>query len=172
VFEWFTRREAAELAYCEMHERVAIDPRNGLRAGTARSGGCLSVTRTFERFPPRFTEWAIRASRPVAPLDFSRDCPGDEPDPAREEGSVAIRYPLDGARFVIDPDRPKSVQVLAVSVVAPEGTPEVTLLVDGAEFGRAKSPYTLRWPLTEGDHDLLARAGSRASAPVTVHVRP
>lgn len=171
VFEWFTHGEAAELAYCEMHERMAIDPRNGLRAGSARRGACPSVARTFERFPPRYTAWALGANRALAPSEVSSECPNDDTDTSSPVGAITIRYPLDGARFVIDPDRPKDAQVLAVSVVAPVGTPEVTLLVDGTEAGRARSPYTLRWPLAPGDHDLVARAGTENSAPVVIHVR-
>jgi penicillin-binding protein 1C len=169
VFEWFTPSEAAELAYCEMHERVAIDERTGLLAGRTPSVTCRSTTKTFERFPPRYAAWALGAGRPLAPTEVSRECADDSS--TESEGGISIRYPLDGAHFVIDPDRPAPVQVLTISVVAPEGTPEVTLLVDGAPVDRARNPYTLRWPLSPGDHELIARAGSQRSAPISIHVR-
>lgn len=171
VFEWLTRDEAAELPYDEMHERVDVDAHNGLRAGHAASATCERVTKTFERFPPRYAAWAESAGRPTAPTDYSPDCPPDPSEVGASSGALTIRYPLDDARFVIDPDRPSSSQVLAVSVVAPPGTPEVALVVDGAEVDHKKSPYTLRWPLAPGDHDLSARAGTSASEHVKIHVR-
>jgi penicillin-binding protein 1C len=171
VFEWFTHTEAAELAFDEMHERVDVDVHNGLRAGHAASNTCQRVTKTFERFPPRYAAWAATAGRSLAPVEYSSDCPPDTSDVASGEGALTIRYPLDDSRFVIDPDRPKDAQVLAVSVVAPSATPEVTLVVDGAEVDHEKSPYTLHWALAAGDHDLVARAGASSSAHVHVHVR-
>lgn len=171
VFEWFTHEEAAELPYDEMHEHVDVDPRNGLRAGHAPSPTCERVTKTFERFDPRYAAWAASVGRPVAPSAFSPDCPPDASELGASSGPLTIRYPLDGARYVIDLDRPKNAQVLAVSVVAPGGTPEVTLLVDGVPVDHQKSPYTLRWPLAQGDHDLVARAGATESTHVRIHVR-
>ena len=171
VFEWFTYAEAAELAYDEMHERVDVDARNGLRAGHAPSATCERVTKTFERFPPRYAAWALAANRPIAPREFSSDCPDDGSGDNSPGGPISIRYPLDGAKFVIDPDRPSDTQVLAVSVVAPAGTREVGLFVDGAEVDRKQSPYTLRWPLRAGDHDLFARGGPVESPHVAIHVR-
>ena len=171
VFEWLTHDEAAELPYDEMHERVDVDAHDGLRAGHAASATCERVTKTFERFPPRYAAWAESAGRPVAPTDYSPDCPPDPSEIGASSGALSIRYPLDDARFVIDPDRPIASQVLAVSVIAPPGTPDVALVVDGAEVDHAKTPYTLRWPLAAGDHDLFARAGTIASEHVKIHVR-
>jgi penicillin-binding protein 1C len=171
VFEWFTHDEAASLGFDEMHERVDIDPHNGLRAGHAASATCERVTRTFERFPPRYASWATAANRTLAPDEFSPDCPPDASDTVTGGGALAIRYPLDDAKFVIDPDRAKGTQVLAVSVVAPTSTAEVSLLVDGSEVDRKRTPYTLRWPLAPGDHDLVARVGSVESSRTHIHVR-
>ncbi len=171
VFEWFTHDEAEELPFDEMHEQIDVDPRNGLRAGHAPSATCERVTKTFERFPPRYAAWAASAGRPVAPTAYSPDCPPDAAETGSSSGPLSIRYPLGDARFVIDPDRPDSAQVLAVAVVAPPGTPEVELLVDGAEVDHRRSPYTLRWPLAPGDHELVARAGKTESERVKIHVR-
>ena len=171
VFEWLTHEEAAQLAFDEWHEQVDVDPRDGLRAGHAPSATCERVTKVFERFPPKYAAWALSANRPTAPTAFSPDCPPDASELAAPSGPLAIRYPQDDARFVIDPDRPVNAQVLAVSVVAPPGTPDVALLVDGREVDRQKSPYTLRWPLVAGDHEIVARAGTTDSARVKIHVR-
>lgn len=172
VFEWLTPAEAAELAYCEMHERVVVDARTHLRAGRSPGGHCQTVTRTFERFPPRYAEWALSVGRPLAPTEYASDCPDDATSAEAASGPIAIRYPLDGARFVLDPDRPSEVQVLTVSVVAPAGTRDVALVVDGSVVDLGKSPYTLRWRLAAGDHALVARGGGVDSPRVAIHVRP
>ncbi len=168
VFERFTRDEAAELPFCDLHEEVAIDAATGRRAGSG--GHCERVVRkTFERFAPEYASWAAGANRPTAPTGFSPDCPDEAA--AAPIGPLSIRAPLAGARFVIDPDRPRDVQQLPVSVVAPAGAREVTLLVDGAPVSRAQPPFDLRWRLQVGDHVLTARSGEQSSPPVTVHVR-
>jgi len=172
MFEWFTHAEAAELPSCELHERVRIDARNGKRAGSGSSDRCVEVVdKVFERYPPEYASWAAGANRPVAPLEYSGDCPDDGPARAATSGPLFIRSPAPDARYVIDPDRPRAIQVLPVSVVAPQGAEEVSLLVDGAPVARARSPFDLRWTLEPGDHILVARSGGQQSAPVTVHVR-
>jgi penicillin-binding protein 1C len=158
-------------------ERVAVCPLSGGRvtgscAGhvfewlthdeAANLGFCeMHVGGGLERYPPEYAAWAQGANRPLAPAEPS-DANG---------GALTIRYPLDGERFVIDPDRPRSAQVLTVSVVAPAGTREVALTVDGAVVDREATPYVVRWPLSPGDHVLIARAGPAESAPVAIHVR-
>ena len=168
VFERFTREEAVELPFCDLHEEVRIDARTGLRAGDG--GHCDEVvSKTFERFDPQYASWAAGAGRPTAPSDFSPDCPdvGD----AVAFGPLRIRAPLPDARLVIDPDRARGIQMLPVSIVAPASVRELSLFVDGAPFARARPPFDLRWPLAVGDHVFTARAGDQTSRPVTVHVR-
>ena len=79
----------------------------------------------------------------------------DGPDDAAQQDGI-------GARFVIDPDRPRDLQVLRIQVNANDA--EVTL--DGT-----KLPVTLEWPLATGEHTLVALRGAQASKPVRIVVR-
>jgi hypothetical protein len=81
-------------------------------------------------------------------------------------------YPLQGARFVIDPDRPLATQKLDVQIVAPPRAREVTLVVDGARVARVGAPFDASWALREGEHELVAEVDGARSEAVRVSVRP
>lgn len=158
------------LAPCAMHEVVKIDVRNGLRAAP----GCPArfvAERTFERFDGPFASWAHAAGRAVAPIETSPLC---GPGGAREvvfgaPRDVAIRYPRDGARFLVDPDRPRAAQAIPLKVDAPASS-DVALFVDGRLAGRSAAGAPVYWPLVRGEHAIVAEAGGRRSAPVGIVV--
>jgi penicillin-binding protein 1C len=167
-----------------MHERVRIDRRNGLRAGPACAPDEVEE-RVFEVLPPDLAAWADAAGRPVAPRDWSPACPpGVEPvaastgepgaagsDSPSDQGAPRIAYPLAGARFVIDPDRPREAQRLAVHIVAPDRAREATLVVDGNRVAQVRAPFEASWALQAGDHELVAEVDGQRSAAVRVSVR-
>ncbi len=166
VEEWMTRDAREALPACSMHEIVRIDRRNGLRAGPG-CGRSFIEERTFERFEPAFAAWAEAAGRSRAPVSYSPMCPGPRVDPS----GLRIGWPDDGARFVIDPDRPAALQRLPVRVEAPSDADRVELIVDGRAVATVAAPFVADWTLTPGNHVLVARAGSARSAPVTVAVQ-
>src|SRR5262249_54725153 len=150
VREWVPRG-APPRASCAMHEKVAIDVRNGLRAGK----GCpraFVAERSFERFEGPFAAWSAGAGRSAAPTQFSPLCPGE----MDASGALRIGYPRDGARFLLDPDRPRALQTLAVRVEAPAGAPGVRLRVDGRVVASAAAPYVMHWQLAPGEHEIVA----------------
>jgi penicillin-binding protein 1C len=176
--EWRPSEQASSGRTCAMHERVRVDRRNGLRAGP----GCPPdevEERAFEVLPPEFAAWADAAGRPVAPRDWSTSCPdvaarGADPvagDAQGEAPAPRIAYPLAGARFVIDPDRPRDAQRLSVHIVAPERAREATLVVDGARVARVGAPFEASWALEAGEHELVAEVDGERSATVRVSVR-
>ena len=168
VHEWLAEGSASHAPPCAVHERLRVDRRNGLRAGP----GCArSVTeeRVFERWAAPYGAWAQRTNRSLAPEGSSPECPSDSNDAASEgeRGDPAaprITYPFDGARFVIDPERPKALQLLDIRV-EPDGS-AVEVRVDGALLPRSRS-----WSLAPGDHTITASHGKSASAPVRYTVR-
>jgi hypothetical protein len=129
--------------------------------------------RVFERVPPELASWAVAAGRPTEPRAWSPNCvgPGDAGPQEEEMGGPRIDYPLSGARFVIDPERPRELQRLDVKIVAPARTLEATLVVDGEAVARVVAPFDASWALRRGDHELVAEANGRRSAPVMVRVR-
>jgi penicillin-binding protein 1C len=142
---------------CSMHARVAVDPRNGLRAGpTCRA----AERRLFERYPAPFAAWAAEARRPLAPAEFSPFCPGSLP-PAVEAPSIS--YPVDGARFHLDAGSRR--QEIVFSAQAAEGH-TVRFLLDGRPVAEVREPFRVAWPLERGCHRLEALMGDRLSTPV------
>ena len=171
IHEWLPVGHADHAPPCATHERVRIDTRNGLRAGP----GCArSVTdeRVFEQWVAPYDAWAARTNRPLAPVGSSPECPIEAADAtlaadaaeAANAGPPRITYPFDGARFVIDPERPSALQLLDIRVEPASSAVEVR--VDGALLPKART-----WPLTAGAHTITARSGSLASAPVRYTVR-
>jgi penicillin-binding protein 1C len=164
VYEWLPEGDADHAPPCAVHERVRIDVRNGLRAGP----GCeASVTeeRVFERWPPPYEAWAAASRRPLSP-ESSPACPIDAigSGAAEDPAGVRIEYPFDGARFVIDPDRPATLQLLAIRV-APEDA-SLQIWVDGAPLPASRS-----WQLVAGSHTVTARRSSVEADPVHFTVR-
>jgi penicillin-binding protein 1C len=148
-------------AACSMHERVAIDPHNGLRAGPA----CRTVERrVFERYPAEFAGWATDTGRPLAPSRFSPRCPG-----AAEVSDEAprIRFPLDGTRFHLDSLSAR--QEIVFSATATEGR-AVQFMLDGRPIGSARAPFRIAWALERGAHRLEAMVGDLRSEPVRFEV--
>jgi len=140
-----------------MHETVAIDPMNGLRAGPA----CPNAEpRLFERYPAEFSAWAADAQRPLAPEGFSPRCPGTE---AFADEAPLIRFPLDGSRFHLDPDSTK--QEIVFSATAAAGR-AVRFVLDGRPVGSAGTPFRVAWSLERGVHRLEAFVGNLRSEPV------
>ncbi len=164
IYEWLPEGDADHAPPCGVHERVLVDVRNGLRAGPACARDETEV-RTLERWRAPFEEWAAAAGRPVVPAASSPSCPADS-DSITDEAPDALRiaYPFDGARFVIDPERPRPLQLLDVTV-APS-SPVADVRVDGVLL-----PVAHRWPLAPGAHTLVARSRYRESAPVRIEVR-
>jgi penicillin-binding protein 1C len=174
IAEWRLRENVAGAPACSMHERVTIDRRDGLRAGPECPSTAVSEV-VFERFPPEFAVWAHAVGRPVAPRDWSPDCPGPSAWAAQPGGPTAgeprIEYPLPGARFAIDPDLPRDAQRLDVRIVAPDRAHEAALVVDGRLVARIAAPFEASWKLEAGEHELVAEVDGWRSAAVRVMVR-
>jgi hypothetical protein len=145
TYEWIPA--GARIDPCTMHESVA--------------------GASYERFPPEYAAWAKSAHRDVAPeaLRARRD------RDATDTGRLALAWPRDGARFLVDPGRPRGLQAVPLRVVAPGAVEQVVLRVDGHVVDRVGAPFVGRWTLAEGDHVIMAEApGLAASAPVHVRV--
>ncbi len=136
---------------CTMHETVKIDIRNGLRA-TPSCPAEVVRARVFERFDGPFAAWAHASGRSenAAPLEESPLCPKSFGWKSVAKGGV-IRYPHDGARFAVDPDRPLGAQSIPLKVDAPQSS-AVAIYVDGHLAGRSQGGSPVYWGLVRGAH--------------------
>ena len=153
---------------CSMHERVAVDKRNGLRAGS----GCPRADveeRTFERFDARLAAWARSAGRDLAPERRSPLCPaGGDPDAPPPRGKLRLAYPPDGAVFAIDPGA-ASRQSIRIRADVPPSSREVRLVIDGLPRALG-APFALDWILTPGHHRLRVEADGLGGDEVEITV--
>jgi penicillin-binding protein 1C len=157
------------VAPCNMHETVKVDVRNGLRA-TPSCPSRFVAERTFERFDGPFASWAHAAGHTEAPEETSPLCGGRVGEATNgHRGEVAIRYPHDGARFVVDPDRPTSAQSIPLKVDAPASSRPL-VFVDGRLAGRGGAGDPVYWSLERGEHAIVAEVDGRRSSPVSIVV--
>lgn len=158
-----------ELLTCEWHRELMLDRRNGLLAGPDCPSG-ETTRRKFELYPDEYAAWAKAANRPVAPTQFSANCPAL----ATAESSTALRIksPIDGSRFVLDPDRAPELQHLKIEALAPASAATLTLLVNDQPVGKSKRPFEFFWQLEAGSFRFVAvtDTGER-SLPVEIGVR-
>lgn len=116
---------------------------------------------TYERFDGPFAAWAKAAGRQTDVPKLLRASPAD--------GGVRIRYPRDGARFVLDPDRPRSAQAIPLKIDA-SGTAEVHVYVDGRLAAKSRGGEPAYWSLERGAHAIVAESGGNRSDPVSIRV--
>jgi penicillin-binding protein 1C len=160
VHEKFSRGTAPR-ATCSMHETVAVDIQNGLRAGSACPRGEVE-RRVFERFDGPLLGWARAAGRPLAPEASSPRCPApDDPASASASRRVRVAFPMDGAAFAIDPAL-RSAQAIDIRADVPASVHAVRFVVDG-RARIASAPFVVPFPLVPGHHTVRVEADGAAS---------
>ncbi len=154
--------------HCSWHHPVALDLRNGLRAGP----GCpkrFLVRRPMLDLPPVFDTWARLHHVAIAPHAYSPLCPSSPHD---LEASVRITSPEPRARYLWDPDTPADADGIRLAAhVTPAGE-RVVWIVDGNPVGESRWPDAMSWSPTPGRHTIVAALadGLGMSRPVTVTV--
>lgn len=151
ITETFLAGTAPE-ATCDVHVEIAIDQRNGLRAGEDCPAAQVDK-RVFETWAPPFATWATAARRPLPPA-WSPLCPGkDSPS-----GALSLRYPFSGAVFVIDPSLHDSAQAIMLRAEAPAGLRRLRFRIDGQVVEKSGPPYEHTIRLAPGAHSVRVEA--------------
>jgi penicillin-binding protein 1C len=132
--------------FTTIYQRFAVDRRTGKLATPATPRSDV-VTQLFPVLPAEYAAWA--AENDMAPPEAAVAEP--------QAVTLEISYPPPGSRFIIDPTIPPAFQTIGLQAEVEPRVTEVVWLMDGEEFGRSGYPYTMRWPLTEGDHRLQVR---------------
>lgn len=152
-------RRGQQVDTCDMHEKVRIDKRNGLRAGPACTADVVEM-RVFEHFPTLYSAWAEGASRSLSPVRSSPFCPDDEKPLLQDR--IRIAYPPDGSRFVLDSSL-SAREAIHVRVDVPREARDVRIFIDG----RAHVVKAPRWShsesLVKGRHEVFAEADGQKS---------
>lgn len=147
----------ADDGLCTLHRHVKVDPQNGLLAGP----GCRdAVERVFEAYPESLMPWARGVGRPTGPTAESPRCPSALG--TSQAGTLFLRVPTSGAKFLLDPHLPASQQQLPFSVKASAQTHWVEYDVDGERSGRIHPPFQWSWVLRPGRHRVRVAASNGA----------
>ncbi len=161
--EWFVPGHEPHSA-CDMHELVALDPLNALRAGPACAHPELHV---FERYPREYQNFARQALRPLAPEAFSPRCPGQLSAP--ESGAPELVFPSAQARFVIDPGARDEQEIV---LEARTSSAQLSFFVDERRVATLSAPFRVPWRLQPGAHRVrVATPGGAQSELVAFDVR-
>jgi penicillin-binding protein 1C len=161
--EWFVPGREPR-ASCDMHELVAVDPRNGLRAGLACRDALL---RAFERYPKEYQNFARQAGRSLAPLEFSARCPGVSRVAA--SSPPELLFPNHRSTFVIDPGLRAEQEIV---LEARSASDRLSFFVDERWVATLRAPFRVPWRLASGGHRVrVVAADGQESEPVAFNVR-
>jgi penicillin-binding protein 1C len=127
--------------YSRVYQRYAVDRRNG-KLATPQTPQADVVTQLFPVLPAEYAAWAAENGMTPPGLSVAR----------AETARLAIRYPPQGSRFILDPTIPRAFQTIGLQVEVEPQVSEVVWLMDGEEIERTGFPYTARWPLEVGEH--------------------
>jgi penicillin-binding protein 1C len=146
---------------CRVHRRFAVDSRTGTLAVEDTPPEQI-VLRAFTVLPPEYAAWSVKHGYLPPPTGGSQSI----------EVSASILEPVDGSRFILDPEIPRQYQTFPLRTRISPVLPEVVWYVDGEEYERVEFPYETRWPLQEGTHTFQVRfpRARVASEPVSIVV--
>jgi membrane carboxypeptidase/penicillin-binding protein PbpC len=150
----------------DWHQTIALDRRNGLRAGP----GCpleFVSPQTYTLYPAEARAWAKKQAIPQPPEAYSPLCPGESanqrmanerispaPLPPRSPALI-FTSPDQGSVFRLSPDIPVDKQKIRVSVRPTDGVSprQVRLLLNGRPLG---SGPELLWQMVPGEYTFEA----------------
>ncbi|PZR12024.1 MAG: penicillin-binding protein 1C [Archangium gephyra] len=164
--EWFIPGSEPHES-CPFHVAVAIDLRNGLRAGPDCPAKYVQRRQLLD-LPDTYEPWARKQRLTIAPSAYSPLCPVENTTRPR----IAIREPRTASRYLFDPDTPRELSTVRFSAQVSPANEEIVWLVDGTPVGRVGYPHELRWPMTPGKHVIRARLAlsGETTAAVTLTV--
>jgi penicillin-binding protein 1C len=155
---------------CEVHRTIAVDRRDGSLATAATPPREVALRHVVD-LPPAYAAWAERQGLPRPPPEVATVTPLTLSDPTRPV--LRITAPQDGTRIVPDPETPPELSSLALTVEVAPPVEQVLWRVDGQPFALVDAPYSVRWPMSPGEHVFRAEVPQygAVSQPVRVVLR-
>jgi penicillin-binding protein 1C len=122
-------------------------------------------------WPPEYRAWAAEHARRGAKVR-SAEVRSAEVRSAevRSAKPLQIVSPADGSTYLIDPTLRREFQTLSLRAVTAERG-RIEWSVNGREIGEADADAKVEWPLTPGEHRIIARDEQGRSAEAKVVVR-
>jgi len=111
------------------------------------------VERVYLVLPPEAQRWAREQGMPAPPPAGMSVTRGAGPTAA---APLAIVSPDNGIVYHLSTAVPAAQQQIRLAAVAHTPLAEVTFVLDGQEVAVAGHPYEAFWPLSPGEHRLLA----------------
>jgi penicillin-binding protein 1C len=146
---------------CTWHRDIAIDTRNGLRAGD-RCPARFVERRTYETLPPQYSKWlSDTPERARPPADYSPLCP----QTGTIKNALVVTYPRAGEAFLVEPGYDAKTQTLAFTAEIDPPVAHPTWVVDGERLASDS------WQLRRGKHQVIVEAAGQRSDPIDFEVR-
>lgn len=147
----------------DSYRLVRVDRTSGLLAGAACAG--RAEERLFRIPPPEALAWAQANGWTLPP---TQRCDGTVSlSQAGDTGVLVIASPARGAVYRVDPALPPASQRLPIAVHAVDGRRHAggQLLLDGQPLVSFEAlPFEFLWPLSPGEHRLVARLDAAPEA--------
>jgi penicillin-binding protein 1C len=162
----FVQRAAAPRARCAWHRTIALDKRNGLRAGP----GCEErhvQEEVYTVLPPLYAQWQSEQGQRQPPAAFSPRCPSSAPG----LGQLAIVHPKAGDVYLLEPGYDRRTQSIELRARTDRPVPRVIWRIDGRKIAAASFPYRARWQLAAGRHVLTVEAPGQRGGRLEFQVR-
>lgn len=142
---------------CPWHHAIALDRRNGLRAGP-RCPERFVEEKAFTELPAAYAAWQALRGETTAPTIYSPFCPAA----GAGKGALAIVNPKPGEVYLVEPGYDPRTQSLELRALADKPVAKVEWRIDGRKIASARWPYSSSWSLSKGRHVLtVAAAGQR-----------
>lgn len=140
---------------CSFHKRVKIDIRNGGLAGR----GCpekFVIEEVRISAPPQYTQWLSKRGELMIPKFFSPLCNEGEVNSEKKQNpdEIKILSPLNGSKFLLDPEIPGKYQTIPLKAIIPDGIASVEWWVDNKLFAKTDGWQNPHWQIRKGTHTI------------------
>ena len=134
-----------------IYQTFVIDRETGLLADDTTPPE-RQIERVYAVLPQEARDWAIRNGYPQPPAGAAVR----QPDEAQQ---IRLLMPDPYTTFQLSPMLPGDHQRIRLTVGTPPTTEAVTYILNGERLGTVtQAPWVYWWPLTLGDHELVAEA--------------
>lgn len=153
VSEWLPRSEVPH-EKDDSYIRLSVDTRTDLPATVATPDKYRKL-RTFVNLPAQYADWVVQNNLRMA--NGKTGTTLDASLPSRSHVQLRIVSPQVNGHYLRNPDAPATSNDIAFSVVVNPPVKQILWYVDNRPYKLSEYPYTTRWQLQNGKHEIEAR---------------